>query len=322
MARSSGGTFTLVAGNPVVSGTVVSSTTHNNTLSDIATELTDSLSRSGKGGMSAPLELPDGSVAAPAVTFTSDDDCGLYRIGANNLGVAVNGAKVVDVATTGVGVVGVATVGNGTVGAPAIAFTSDTDTGIYRIGANNLGVAVNGAKVVDVGTAGAAVTGTLASTGVTSASSFLTAGTLELSGANPTSTTAFTDTLSPGNIAKSWGLLSIVGGGGVGNFTVSVAGGFNITSAVRTNASTITVTFASAFTTSNYCWNANAAVFGVSLTSSGLVGTFLMPFASKTTTTLVLRLMQATDDFVDFDAMPDGTGSASIDLCFSVFGLQ
>jgi hypothetical protein len=45
-ARNSSGTFSLVSGNPVVTGTTISTTWANNTLSDIATELTDSLSRS------------------------------------------------------------------------------------------------------------------------------------------------------------------------------------------------------------------------------------------------------------------------------------
>jgi hypothetical protein len=52
------------------------------------------------------VEVGNGTVAAPSVTFTSDPDTGLYRIGTNNMGVAANGAKVLDVATTGLGVTG------------------------------------------------------------------------------------------------------------------------------------------------------------------------------------------------------------------------
>lgn len=40
--------------------------------------------------------------------------------------------------------------GDGAVGSPSFTFGSDTDTGLYRIGANNLGVAVAGVKVLDV----------------------------------------------------------------------------------------------------------------------------------------------------------------------------
>jgi len=111
------------------------------------------------------IKAPDGAVDAPAITFTDDTDCGLYRIGANNIGVAVNGAKVLDVGTAGLGITGVAKLGNGTVSLPAYSFTDDPDSGIYRIGANNLGIAVGGAKVVDVATTGVTVTGIIQATG-------------------------------------------------------------------------------------------------------------------------------------------------------------
>lgn len=60
------------------------------------------------------VTLEDGTVALPSVTFTSDTDSGIYRIGANNIGVGVNGTKVLDVATTGLGVTGIVTVSSTT----------------------------------------------------------------------------------------------------------------------------------------------------------------------------------------------------------------
>src|SRR6185369_2750819 len=57
----------------------------------------------------------NGTVSLPEFTFTSDTDTGIYRIGANNLGVAVNAAKVLDVSATGLGVVGTALIGDGAV---------------------------------------------------------------------------------------------------------------------------------------------------------------------------------------------------------------
>lgn len=50
--------------------------------------------------------VPDGSVSLPALAFYNDPDCGLYRIGANNLGIAVGGAKILDILATGLDVVG------------------------------------------------------------------------------------------------------------------------------------------------------------------------------------------------------------------------
>lgn len=48
MPRNGSGTYSLPAGNPVVTGTVISSTVQNNTTSDIATALTQSLAYDGQ----------------------------------------------------------------------------------------------------------------------------------------------------------------------------------------------------------------------------------------------------------------------------------
>lgn len=47
---------------------------------------------------SGQLLLPDGTAAAPALSFSADTDVGLYRIGANNLGIVVGGATTWDFA--------------------------------------------------------------------------------------------------------------------------------------------------------------------------------------------------------------------------------
>jgi hypothetical protein len=127
--------------------------------------------------------MASGTVGAPGLSFTADTDTGFYRIGANNLGVAAAGAKVLDVSATGLGVVGTVLSGDGAVGAPAVSFTSDPDSGMYRIGANNVGVAVNGAKVLDVATTGMAVTGVLSATStVTSSGAFTASAAVKLAG--------------------------------------------------------------------------------------------------------------------------------------------
>jgi len=77
-ARNTAGVYSLPAGNPVVSGTTITSTWANGTLSDIKGEITNSLSRDGYGAMRAPLKVPSGSAPQPALTFTSDAASGLY----------------------------------------------------------------------------------------------------------------------------------------------------------------------------------------------------------------------------------------------------
>lgn len=48
MSRDGAGTYNLPPGNPVVTETVISSTTHNSTMADIATALTQSISKDGQ----------------------------------------------------------------------------------------------------------------------------------------------------------------------------------------------------------------------------------------------------------------------------------
>lgn len=57
MARNGAGTYTLPAGNPVTTGTTISSTWANNTLSDIATSLTASLAYDGQTNPVANLPM-------------------------------------------------------------------------------------------------------------------------------------------------------------------------------------------------------------------------------------------------------------------------
>lgn len=78
MPRDANGTYTLPPGNPVVPGTVIASDWANDTMPDVGTEMSDSLSRLGKGGMQAPLKLINGAVDAPAQTFNQDLLAGRY----------------------------------------------------------------------------------------------------------------------------------------------------------------------------------------------------------------------------------------------------
>lgn len=57
MPRNGSGTYTLPAGNPVVTGTTISSTVQNNTTSDIATALTNSIAKDGQTTPTANLPM-------------------------------------------------------------------------------------------------------------------------------------------------------------------------------------------------------------------------------------------------------------------------
>lgn len=104
MARNGSGTYTKV--NTFTSGTTITAAGHNQNFDDLATEMTNSVAADGQTSMTGPLKASSGTAAAPSLTFASDPNSGIYRIGSDNVGVAVNGAKVLDVATTGLTVTG------------------------------------------------------------------------------------------------------------------------------------------------------------------------------------------------------------------------
>jgi microcystin-dependent protein len=54
---------------------------------------------------------------------------------------------------------------SGTAAAPSHTFSSDTDTGAYRVGSDNYGIAVGGTKIVDVSATGVDITGAINSSG-------------------------------------------------------------------------------------------------------------------------------------------------------------
>jgi hypothetical protein len=57
MSRNGSGTYSLPAGNPVVTGTTISTAWANNTLTDIASALTDSVAADGQTPMTGQLDM-------------------------------------------------------------------------------------------------------------------------------------------------------------------------------------------------------------------------------------------------------------------------
>ncbi len=106
MPRNGSGTFTLVTGNPVVTGTTIESTWANNTLSDIATAMTDSLSRSGQGGMTAAFRAADGTASVPGIAWSSESGTGFYRSGSADTRLVITTTEVQKWLSTGTSVTG------------------------------------------------------------------------------------------------------------------------------------------------------------------------------------------------------------------------
>ena len=104
--------------------------------------------------MGLPIYLPDGSAAAPILTFTADTNTGLYRVSADVLALVAGGTAQVTIGTADLILSQILKTPDGTAGAPALTFTSDPDTGLYRVSANLLGFSAGGAAALTIGSTG------------------------------------------------------------------------------------------------------------------------------------------------------------------------
>ncbi len=89
MPRNSAGTYSLPE-SAFVPNTVISSASINSDLGDLGNAITDSLSRTGLGGMTSALGL-----SLSGFFYTSDPDTGLSRTAANTQSLSVGGVDYV-----------------------------------------------------------------------------------------------------------------------------------------------------------------------------------------------------------------------------------
>jgi len=114
MPRDVSGNYTLPSGvNPVVNNTLIDVAWANPTLSDIATQLNNVLTRDGLLGPILPLKLVDGTVGAPALCFGSQPTTGFYKT-TNGFGFGISGTNVLNVTSTEFQIVGKTGIGSAT----------------------------------------------------------------------------------------------------------------------------------------------------------------------------------------------------------------
>ena len=102
MPRDSSGVYTLPPSNPVQTATPIQSTGWANpTMSDIGTEITNSLDRAGRGGMTGPFGITDGTLAAPGLRFTADPANGLRRTTTNTWTLVASATDIAQVSAAG-----------------------------------------------------------------------------------------------------------------------------------------------------------------------------------------------------------------------------
>ena len=89
MSRNGSGTYSLPAGNPVVSQTVISSTWANNTMNDIASALTGSVASDGQTPMTGPLNMNSNKVTNLANATVNGDAINYSQFNTPTFGGAV-----------------------------------------------------------------------------------------------------------------------------------------------------------------------------------------------------------------------------------------
>jgi hypothetical protein len=92
LPRDSSGNYTLPPENPVVAGELITDLWANTTMDDIAQALTQSLDRSGQGGMLAPFYFTDGSVMQPGAAWSLEKGSGFSRTDVGTVNVSILGA--------------------------------------------------------------------------------------------------------------------------------------------------------------------------------------------------------------------------------------
>jgi hypothetical protein len=137
----------VAAKDPLVRGTVLQLldelgiTTNGTYTAPTTTDLTSD--QTGVGSITQAsgkvIRAGDGTNGAPSLSFAADTDTGIYRSGTNDLTIVTGGSPRLDITSTST-YSSVPFYGpDGLVGSPGFTFNSDPDTGLYRIGANQLG---------------------------------------------------------------------------------------------------------------------------------------------------------------------------------------
>lgn len=92
---------------------------------------------------------PDGSASVPSIAFDNDTNTGIFRSGTDTLDITTGGTVAANWDLNVMVLNRQLRSQDGTVALPAHSFNSDPDCGLYRIGTNDIAIAVGGTKVAE-----------------------------------------------------------------------------------------------------------------------------------------------------------------------------
>lgn len=102
--------------------------------------------------LTGTLQLALGTAALPGLSFAARTDDGFYSVAANDLGWATAGFLRMDLSTSALTLTVPALLAAGSAAAPSFSFSSDANSGVYSVGADDVGIATNGTLRLDVST--------------------------------------------------------------------------------------------------------------------------------------------------------------------------
>jgi hypothetical protein len=272
MSRNGSGTYSLPAGNPVVTGTTISSTWANNTLTDIATALTGSLAADGQTTATGALKmganritgLADGLAATDAATVNQIPSGATFLLKASNLSDVAN-------ATTARGNLTAAKSGANSditslTGLTTPLTVAQGGTGAATLTANNvlLGNGTSAPQFVAPSTSGNVLT---------------------------SDGTTWTSASAPTNYVKVW--VNFNGS------TAAIRASYNVSSITRNSTGDYTVNFTNALTDANYAVTASSSNDGtnnaITINTQSTGGSISVP----TTTAVRMQIAKAGVGYFD-----------------------
>lgn len=258
MPRNGSGTYALPEA-PFVPNTAILSAEVNSDFDDIADALTGSVASDGQTSITGQIRAFVGSVSAPGYAFAADLNTGMYRITADELGLAAGGTLIVDITAAGISITGTLAVSGAQTFTGAATFASTLGvTGDFAVNTNKFTVTASSGNTTVAGTLaitgtttaaainGTAITASGALSGATAAGAMVaTQAEMETATATDKVVTAGRVQFNPG-VAKVWACCT---GGG------TLLASLGVASLVRNSAGNYTITF-------NTAMNGNYAVTG------------------------------------------------------------